>query len=202
MRVYSYVVAQDYGFAPNPFYGTCTLATCKPEIRRNAAIRDWILGTGSAQRGRSGRLVYVMQISETTTYDDYWNDPRFARKRPNLRGSKKQAFGDNIYHRDPRRGTWLQADSYHSLPGGRANPLNVDHDTKSDRVLVATDFTYWGGDGPMIPARFRRGSNAALFKGRGHRLIPDRIAVPLIAWIRSLKQQGCVGQPLDWIRSG
>src|SRR5262245_31415483 len=45
VRLYSYVVARDYGFAPNPFYGFCTLATCKPDIRRTADIGDWIVGT-------------------------------------------------------------------------------------------------------------------------------------------------------------
>src|SRR5712671_5339411 len=34
MRLYSYVVARDFGFAPNPFFGVCTLATCKPDIRK------------------------------------------------------------------------------------------------------------------------------------------------------------------------
>ena len=47
MTIYSYVVARDYGFAPNPFYGCCTLATCKPIIRRMAQVGDWVIGTGS-----------------------------------------------------------------------------------------------------------------------------------------------------------
>jgi hypothetical protein len=202
MRVYSYVVAQDYGFAPNPFFGRCTLATCKPPIRERAAIGDFIIGTGAAQHDRSGHLVFFMRVDEITTYDGYWNDPRFLRKRPYLHGSKMQAFGDNIYHKHPRTGRWVQADSYHSLPGGHPNPLNVNHDTKSGRVLIATQFTYWGGEGPSIPARFTRGSNASLFRGRAYRIIPERIATPLIQWIRELNQSGCIGQPLDWRRSG
>ena len=34
MIVYEYVMKCDTGFAPNPFYGTCTLACCKPRIRK------------------------------------------------------------------------------------------------------------------------------------------------------------------------
>ena len=34
MKLFSYVVARDFAFAPNPFHGYCTLATCKPIIRR------------------------------------------------------------------------------------------------------------------------------------------------------------------------
>ena len=47
MRLHSYVVARDYGFAPNPFFGVCTLATCKPKIRSAAKLGDWVMGTGS-----------------------------------------------------------------------------------------------------------------------------------------------------------
>lgn len=32
--LYSYVIRQDSGFAPNPYYGVLTLACCKPRIRK------------------------------------------------------------------------------------------------------------------------------------------------------------------------
>lgn len=40
MKLFSYVVAREYGFAPNPFFGWCTLATCKPKIRVTAEVGD------------------------------------------------------------------------------------------------------------------------------------------------------------------
>ncbi|SSY70238.1 hypothetical protein [Alysiella crassa] len=40
MKIISYVVKYDYGFAPNPYHGFLTLATCKPVIRSNAEIGD------------------------------------------------------------------------------------------------------------------------------------------------------------------
>lgn len=58
--LFSYVLARDAGFAPNPFYGVCTLATCKPRIRASAAVGDWIVGTGSGQEDRLGHIVYAM----------------------------------------------------------------------------------------------------------------------------------------------
>ena len=42
-RVYTYVLASDVGFAPNPFAGYCTVACCKPVIRRTARVGDWIV---------------------------------------------------------------------------------------------------------------------------------------------------------------
>ena len=36
MTLFSYVIEHDLGFAPNPFHGVCTLACCKPQIRKIA----------------------------------------------------------------------------------------------------------------------------------------------------------------------
>ena len=91
MRLYSYVVARDYGFAPNPFYGVCTLATCKPMLRRKASIGDWVVGTGSDPNGLTGHLVFAMKVTETMRFDEYFSDSRFQEKKPNLSGSLKQA---------------------------------------------------------------------------------------------------------------
>ena len=40
MRVFSYIVTHDTGYAPNPFHGFLTLACCKPLIRRTAEVGD------------------------------------------------------------------------------------------------------------------------------------------------------------------
>jgi len=44
--VFIYVVDRDFGFAPNPFHGYCTLATCKAKIRNQARVGDWVIGNG------------------------------------------------------------------------------------------------------------------------------------------------------------
>ena len=36
-KLYAYVMTYDTGFAPNSFYGVCTLACCKPKIRSSVA---------------------------------------------------------------------------------------------------------------------------------------------------------------------
>lgn len=201
MRLYSYVVARDYGFAPNPFYGVCTLATCKPNIRGLAAIGDWVVGTGSGTRKRKGYLVYVMQVSEAMTFNQYWEDPRFQRKKPNLRGSKKQAFGDNIYTKDPMN-KWLQLDSHHSYVGGKPNKFNIKNDTRTDRVLIGNKFAYWGGKGPQIPVRFRRFQGHDICAGRNHKSrFPESMTDEFVEWFDSLGVTGYVDAPLDWVRT-
>ena len=79
LRLYSYVVARDFGFAPNPFHGFCTLATCKPEIRRTAHVGDWIVGTGSKPNDLEGRLVYAMRSSEAISFDEFWKTSAFVK---------------------------------------------------------------------------------------------------------------------------
>ena len=81
LRFFSYVLTRDYGFAPNPFNGICTLATCKPRIRKVAVAGDWIFGTSSVRSGKRPCLVYAMKVSEKITFNQYWQDPNFDRYR-------------------------------------------------------------------------------------------------------------------------
>lgn len=198
MRLFSYVVARDFGFAPNPFYGVCTLATCKPLVRKQAAVGDLILGTGSRSYGLEGRVVYFMKVAETLQFDDYWRDLRFQSKKPNFHGSVKQAFGDNIYHRDDS-GRWIQANSHHSLSNGLPNPGNIRHDTKVNRVLIGFEFAYWGGSGPRIPSRFAKSPIKICKSGPGHKSnFPDDVLGQFVEWINSLSVAGYLGAPKEY----
>ena len=118
MNLHSYIVRYDSGFAPNPFFGYCTLATCKPDIRGRACINDWIVGTGSANKEirRGGRLVYAMRVTGEHTFQQYWNDGRFHPKKPTLNKSRMHACGDNIYR--SRNGEWQQLNSFHTNADG------------------------------------------------------------------------------------
>ena len=193
------MVARDFGFAPNPFFEVCTLATCKPKIRKNACVGDWIVGTGSAAHGRTGRLVFAMKVQETLSFSEYWHDERFLSKRPSMRGSKKQGFGDNIYHRATKSGKWIQADSHHSHEDGTPNYANVKNDTSADRVLAAKHFVYWGGSGPQIPKKFRHWSGTDICALRGHKVnFPTPMVDAFVNWIEQRGEWGLCGLPLEW----
>jgi hypothetical protein len=197
-RVLSYIVARDYGFAPNPFHGVCTLATCISPVRKAARLGDVVMGTGTATRGLAGRLVYAMRVEESLTFDEYWHDSRFAAKKPLTNGSRKQQFGDNIYHRHGK--TWRQADSHHSLPGGAINPKNVESDTKADRVLISRSFAYWGGSGPAIPTEFRDWNGVDIVrKSIGHRHnFPADLVASFLQWLEPLLRGQVEGRPFSW----
>ncbi len=195
-KLLSYVVVRDYGFAPNPFYGFCSLATCMPDVRKSAAIGDWVVGTGSKSKWRPGQIVYAMRVGEAMSFEQYWQDPRFRQKRPNLCASLKRAFGDNIYHRDSNLVQWHQVDSHHSYEDGTPNPANIAHDTRVDRVLISQDFVYWGGNGPILP-EFEEHNICK--EGRGHKAnFPCEVVEEFIDWLRNLGDKGYCGTPLDW----
>lgn len=194
MTLYSYVVRWDHGFAPNPFHGCCTLATCKPSIRKKAKANDWVLGTGSAERGYKGRAIFLMRIGELSRFDDYWSDPRFIHKRPVMNGSLKQRFGDNIYHHD-EDGGWSQADSRHSQ-NGYTNDNNLRRDTgTTDRVLIGSNFIYWGELAPKIPNSLQKFVIAR--PGWAENFTEAEIT-SLVDWSKDSGRQGQVGDPLEW----
>ncbi|HAT4044914.1 TPA: hypothetical protein I9Z20_002522, partial [Citrobacter freundii] len=84
MKHFTYKIDHDFGLAPNPFWGYCTLAICKSSIRRNRNLNigSWVFGTGSVKLKNLHKLIYAMRVDETLTFNEYWNDPRFSHKKP------------------------------------------------------------------------------------------------------------------------
>jgi hypothetical protein len=145
-----------------------------------------------------------MKIDEVLSFDQYWNDPRFTRKRPMLQGSKKQAFGDNIYHRNFHTGEWVQANSHHSLNDGSPNERNIKKDTQAPNVLIGSRYAYWGGEGPPVPPSLRNLQGEDIVCSRqGHK---NRFSAAMVraftAWCDSTGAQGCIATPGDWDLSG
>lgn len=197
-----YVVDRDFGFAPNPFHGTCTLATCMPRIRAKAAPDDWVVGMGGARLKATGRCIYAMRVTQTMTFNDYWADTSFFDKRPVRNGSSVMMVGDNIYHRDRADVPWQQLDSHHSNPDGTINPLNVNKDTSADRVLVSRDFYYFGQMAPMVPGAILK---ALGYKnGIGHRKFNSTDSAAFVTWLRNehkMERNLVMADPFDFEQS-
>lgn len=195
MRAFSYVVQHDHGFAPNPFWGVCTLANCKPQIRKYADVGDLILGTGSADLGASGRLVYWMRVEEILWFDQYWCDPRFVRKKPDMHGSMMHRYGDNIYWSGPD-GSFQQMDSFHSEEDGSLSVANCVRDTgTTEKVLISKEFAYYGKSAPLIPDSLK----FAIKKGPGHKCrFAEGELVTIEEWLMALPNRGYVDEPGRW----
>lgn len=148
MGIVAYTLKTDSGYAPNPFHGFCTLACCKPEIRRRRLPGDWVLGI--TPKGFGQRLAYAMRVAEVLTFDQYWKDPRFHAKRPVMASAEPELrCGDNCY--EPLGdGTFRQLLCYHSGPDATAA---MAKDLRGTFVLVAREFSYFGASAVEIPAR-------------------------------------------------
>jgi Nucleotide modification associated domain 2 len=201
-RVYSYIVRYDIGFAPNPYFGYCTLATCKPDIRQRALPGDWVVGFGSAGNKRAGQLIFAMQVEETLSYDQYWADIRFQSKKPNRSGSLRQQYGDNIYHRTNHSSPWIQEDARHSWDDGSPNLGHVKRDTRAPRVLLSRTFAYYGGTEILVPQYLRDVQGFDVCKiGQGYRVNrPDGVDALIINWASERCTEGIAGEPTDWTR--
>lgn len=200
--LFSYVVVSDGGFAPNPFFGYCTLATCKPNIRSVAQVGDWIVGTGSAAVGRGGHLVYAMHVTDEIDTRSYWTDPRFQFKKSKFKGdwNRVSASGDNIYEwRGPN--CWRQLHSYHSRPDGTQDEAHTEKDTKVVRILLSDNFVYFGGEGPRLPSKYLNdGDLNFVWNRQGHRRVREpKIINSFQKWIRDLGVNGVCGVPLAWL---
>lgn len=129
-RIYRYILTYDGGTAPNPTGGWCTLAICKPRIRRGACRGHWIIGFRSKAYDE---IVYVMQVGEKLSFAEYWGDPRFRNR------------SDNIYK--PRHPNACVPDDFEVVPNDVHPAEELGHkarDLGGIYVLVARRFWYFG----------------------------------------------------------
>lgn len=191
VRLFSYVVASDSGFAPNPFWGSCTLATCKPAIRRTARVGDWVAGLSPKASGN--RLVYAMRVAEVMPIDSYFADPRFQVKKPDPSGGRVRARGDNIYAPGPVPGQLRQLPSLHSRIDGGEDLAHARRDLGGLNVLVSDEFWYFGGSGPPLPDHL-----SVLIGGRGHKnRFPPDVVEEFLAFLQAFPA-GVTGKPTRW----
>ena len=205
MRFFSYKQTHDTGFAPNPFGATLTLATCKPLIRKHKRAGDWIAGFTSLYLSGSAvgeeRLVYLMHVGERLPIADYFHDPRFADKIPQLdrKGAECKA-GDNIY-RPLGPGAMLpeqfeQLENPNHWAGNGPSQFDLQRDLSGKSVLIADEFYYFGRNAIALPYDVRpavpRGQS-----GAGKRS-SEELAKRCVDYIRTRYKPGRHGLPHHW----
>jgi hypothetical protein len=174
MKIYTYILAHDTGFSPNPFHRWLTLACCKPAIRRTAKPGDWVVGITPHALGN--RLAYAMQIAERLTFAQYWADPRFRAKRP--RHSSRDPIvrrGDNCYKP-------LVGEEFVQIPCSHP-PQEQEKDLSGRYVLVARRFCYYGANARRVPPSLRfmvpkRGHRSRFTPGEMAQLLPRLQKLP------------------------
>ena len=202
MNLYSYVLRHDDGFAPNPFHGNLTLATCKPVIRKKAKVGDYIIGTGSKTRNDKNNLMYIMKVDEVLTIEDYANDSRFVNKIPDMNASFTLQSGDNIYQFEGD--VVHQRDSLHRKIDGTVSEKDKKRDLSGKSVLISRNFVYLGENSVPIPDKFKTTDNKSICQlGTGHKKL-NKDNLPLIGefieWAYALdpNKHQILGSPAGW----
>lgn len=143
MRVHTYVIATDAGSAPNYERPFVTLAVCKPRIRRKAEVGDLVLAFAGKKVNpdEPHTVVWAGVVREKMTFAEYWNDPRFAGKKPD-----RSQTPDNFYRPVNGHLEWVP------------NPVHdreaTHHDTGGTYVLGFAPAWRFGAFGPLMPAEF------------------------------------------------
>lgn len=190
MKLSAYIVRVDSGFSPNPFGGYCTLACCKPTIRRKAEQNDVIVGTGSAGSAVAGRLIYAMRVREVIPFQAYWET--YPSRRPSSRTAVGKR-GDNIWHRD-------SSHRWRGVRGALHDARHQERDLSGENVLLAKEFFYFGRDAIQIPQRFKR----ILASTQGHKNTYDKAAIDdFWNWVSSVApKHGRIGIPSEFTDFG
>ncbi|WP_284653513.1 hypothetical protein [Flavobacterium terrisoli] len=194
-KIYSYVLRFDDGAAPNPFWEVCTLAICKPAIRRKAEPGSWVIGTGSkyskCNDGNtydfSGMLVYAMKIEDSLSlkkYDEHCQT-HLPAKIPDKRSLDwRLHLGDSIY--DYSKG--LEP----SQRKGKHNLNDQPRDLSGKNVLLSKHFYYFGENPILLPQQFQR----FVKKNQGHKIIRYQFLVAEFEkWISTLGPIGMRSDP-------
>ncbi|MEE0975962.1 MAG: hypothetical protein UH853_09670 [Muribaculaceae bacterium] len=194
LKMWSYRIVHDKQFAPNPFKGVLTLATCKPLIRRSKESESgvWLAGFAAYSvkdglRPKKGRelLIYLAKISEVMTMQDYWKE--YPQKRAQKCGEEfEEHYGDNIYDENLR----LVNDNNHG-------EWDFKRDISGKNVLICKEFYYFAPDSRLVvPNEFEE----LVYKRRGQTLVQNNDLIQkFIDYVRSCakddfgKQQGILG---------
>jgi len=204
MKIYSYVLRNDQGFAPNPFWDYCTLALDQPLIRQVAQIGDWIVGL-KENLGNSIllSLLFAMKITEKLTFEEYWDDSRFQLKKPDF-SIDEQIFrvGDNIYsslNDDTEQLHSLHSNEFFENDEEWLHQKKQDLQGKFVLIAVKNSFHYFGRKTEKIPSEELID---ILYCDIGHKCIADPIVpeqfIDFIDNLRDRKKIGFIASPEKW----
>jgi len=98
--------------------------------------------------------------------------------------------GENIYH--TLSNEWTQEPSHHSETDGTINYINLNRDTQTNRVLIATEFYYFGENAINVPSEF----DSLIRRNIGYKICNDKILIEeFVEYIRQHFGSGIHGTP-------
>ncbi len=195
--LFSYCIPYDDGAAPNPFWGLCTLAICKPRIRQAAHVGDWIVGTGSKNSpigDISHKVVYAMLVAQKMTMEDYdrFTKSQLPRKIPKMESKDlRRCVGDSIY-------------DFSKYPPPLRPSVHDEENRSTDLiggwVLLSNHFFYFGDRPITLPKELLE----IVKQGQGHKSTSNMPYIDIfIQWINGLGYPpgSLIGKPQLWLNA-
>jgi hypothetical protein len=180
MKLHSYTLRYDFGAAPNPFWGICTLAIAKPALRLAAEVDDWIVGLGAARTALgdlSNHLVYAMKVTDKITLEEYdqFCKTFLPKKMPDWRNKDyRMRMGDCIYNftsTNPKMRTSVHTEE------------NKAKDLGGKYALLSKQFYYFGDQPVLLPTHLQ----AIKYDGLAHQTEANQPYLEdFITWIEAL----------------
>lgn len=134
-RIWRYVVATDSGYAPCASHGLLTLCICKPVIRRNAEVGDWVIGFMPKRFG-TGRIVWAGRVAEAIPMG------RYCMRYPRRPDAIYRLAGHRIDGREILKHSGAKV---HNSKEAQAR------DERGRMALIFREFWYWGNEAPEAP---------------------------------------------------
>ena len=130
MKLYSYKLVTDNGSSPCIYSNLLSLNICKPQIRKNAKINDYIIGISSKSMNldQKPKIIYIARITNVITMNNYYK--KYPNRPDNIYNNKKLI--KNIYH----------------------DCTNIKNDLSGINTILSNDFIYFGKNYINLPKKF------------------------------------------------
>ena len=197
MRLFTYCLLYDTGAAPNPYFGVCTLVICKPAIRRNAKIGDWVVGHGSKGRGDAGKVIYAMEVTKKMTMEEYnkYCLDKLPGKIPDWSSNDySRRVGDCLYDFSHDDTDEMQVKMREGVHCGE----DKEYDLEGKYALLSDHFYYFGKNSIALPESLY----PIIHSSPGHKSNSNAPFIDeFIKWIKGLDEprNTVLGDPNDSI---
>jgi Nucleotide modification associated domain 2 len=131
LRLWTYKITYDHGSAPCAQDDILSLAVCKPMLRKNAVVGDWIFGFGAVDKYQA-RLLAIYRVTKILPPHVYYTDPQYAHRR------------DCIYEEGPDGKPDIKPNANYHREDYQNLLYDVGENWENAYVLLSTDFRYLG----------------------------------------------------------
>jgi hypothetical protein len=197
-EIRSYKMLYDNGFAPNPYAGCLTLATCKPYIRKVHKIGQWLAGFAGVNIEKkrfeyvvgAEPLIFLALINNKIEFKKYYL--QYPQKRDELCPNSDNIYKwvDSAYQRQ------ITKHKFHNSIADMQKDINPPY------CLIADEFYYFGGKAVNVPANIR--PNVPKNQAPYGCVTEGELMDKFIAWVREQAAQfpakmGILAQPHDTV---